>query len=217
MTLSSDIIDLLRTEILKGSIVPGARLRADELKAKFSVSLTPVREALMRLASEGLVIAEDQRGFHVAPISRDNLKEVSRLRTVLECLALRQAIKHGDINWETNVVATLHKLKAHGSRQKSDRTAIDDDWERCHRAFHLALIDGCGMPLLLDFCKTLHDMSDRYRRVFLQLTRRVDRQAEHESIAAAANKRDADRAVKLMTKHIALTETLVLEAYDRQN
>jgi DNA-binding GntR family transcriptional regulator len=217
MTLSSDIIERLRNDILKGAIVPGARLRADELRLKYAVSLTPVREALMRLAAQGLVIAEDQRGFHVAPISRANLKEVNGLRTMLECLALRKSIELGNIDWESNVVATLHKLEAYSSRRKDDATAIDDGWERCHRAFHMALIEGCGMPLLLDFCRSLHDLADRYRRVFLPLTRRVDRQKEHERIAAAACKRDVELAVKHLTKHIALTETLVLEAFDRQN
>jgi DNA-binding GntR family transcriptional regulator len=217
MTLSSEIIDRLRDEILKGAIVPGTKLRADDLKSKFNVSLTPVREALMRLASEGLVIAEDQRGFRVAPISRENLKEVNALRITLECMALRQAIEHADLEWETTIVAALHRLSVHNSRRLGDPVEINDEWERCHRAFHMALINACGMPVLLGFCKVLHDMSDRYRRVFLKATRPVDRQKEHERIANAARKRDADLAIRLLTKHIAATEALVLEAYDRQS
>ena len=213
-TLSTDIVDRLRGEILNGVMSPGGRLRPDDLRSRYDVSLTPVREALMRLAAEGLVIAEDQRGFRVAPVSRENLIEVGELRRSLECLALRHAIERGDLEWEAAVVAAEHRLAALTSRRRSEKPEIDDNWERCHRAYHLALISSCGMPLLLNFCRTLHDMSDRYRRMFLTTTRQVDRSEEHAMIANAARARDAARAVDLLEKHIGFTENLVLEAYD---
>jgi DNA-binding GntR family transcriptional regulator len=214
INLSTSIVDRLRSDILGGVIVPGTKLRAGELRNKFDVSLTPVREALMRLAAEGLVIAEDQRGFRVTPVSRQNLMEVNELRKNLECLALRHSIENGDLDWEANVVAALHRLKSLNSRRSGEDVAINEDWERWHRAFHLALIDRCDMPVLLNFCKTLHDMSDRYRRMFLPVTRRVDRQEEHKNIAAAARNRDPDLAVKLLRAHIEQTERLVVEAFD---
>jgi GntR family carbon starvation induced transcriptional regulator len=213
-TLSTDIVDRIRGEILKGTMLPGVRLSPDDLRTRYDVSLTPVREALMRLAAEGLVVAEDQRGFRVAPVSRENLIEVSELRRSLECLALRHAIERGDLEWETAIVAAQHRLAALTSRRRGDKPEINDQWEQCHRAYHMALISSCGMPLLLNFCRTLHDMSDRYRRMFLTTTRQVDRSREHEMIANAARERDVERAVKLLDKHITFTETLVLDAYD---
>jgi GntR family carbon starvation induced transcriptional regulator len=209
-TLVTGIVDQLRLEILGGKISPGAKLRADDLKGKFEVSLTPVREALMRLSSEGLVISEDQRGFRVAPVSLENLKEVTELRVALECLALRLAIEGGDLEWESNIVATAHRLAALTSRRSGTEPAINEEWELWHRKFHLALIAACNMPLLLAFCKTANDLCDRYRRIYLPIIRQVDRLKEHNRIAEATCKRDGVLAIKLLTAHIRRTETVII-------
>lgn len=213
-TRATSIADSIRSRILEGSIAPGARLRADELKDQFEVSLTPVREALMRLTAEGLVIAEDQRGFRVTPVSRQNLIEVTELRTTLECLALRHSIEKGDLEWETNIVATLHRLDSLNSRRSQGAPQINAQWEHWHREFHFALIAACEMPLLLTFCRTLYDLSDRYRRMSVRAMRQVNRQSEHDAIAAAAGKRNIDLATKLLAKHIGHTKSLIIEAFD---
>jgi GntR family carbon starvation induced transcriptional regulator len=210
VTLVTGIVDQLRFEILGGKIQPGAKLRPDDLKNKFEVSLTPVREALMRLSSEGLVISEDQRGFRVAPVSLQNLKEVTELRVALECLALRLSIEAGDLAWESNIVAAAHRLAALTSRRSGAAAVINEEWELWHRKFHLALIAACNMPLLIAFCKTANDLCDRYRRLYLPIIRPVDRLKEHNRIAAAACKRDVARAVKLLTDHIRRTEAVII-------
>lgn len=213
-TLSSGIVDQLRLELLKGVIAPGTKLRVDDLKVKFQVSLTPVREALMRLTAEGLVIAEDQRGFRVAPVSTQNLREITELRDIIECLALRHAIANADIDWETEIVATLHRLNAFNSRRGGDDVSINEDWERWRRQFHMALTGACRMPLMLSFCKTLHDLSDRCRRIFLPVLQPVDRQEQHANIAQAACSRNAYLAVKLLSEHIRQTEALIANAIE---
>ena len=80
--------------------MPGVKLHLDNMREAFGVSLSPLREALCRLESEGLVKIEDQRGYRVTAVSPDNLKEVIRLRVDLEGTALREAIEHGDLAWE---------------------------------------------------------------------------------------------------------------------
>lgn len=210
VTLVSSIADRLRFEILGGRIKPGAKLRADDLKTKFEVSLTPVREALMRLSAEGLVIAEDQRGFRVAPISLQNLKEVTELRVALECLALAHAIAAGDLEWETNIVATAHRLGALTSRPSNDQAVINEEWEEWHRKFHFALIAACNMPLLIAFCKTANDLCDRYRRIFLPFIRPIDRLNDHNRIAEATCKRDSALATRLLADHIRKTESVIV-------
>jgi DNA-binding GntR family transcriptional regulator len=209
-TLVSSIVDRLRFEILGGRIEPGAKLRADDLKTKFEVSLTPVREALMRLSAEGLVIAEDQRGFRVAPVSLQNLKEVTELRVALECLALQHAIAAGDLEWETNIVATAHRLGALTSRPSNDQAVINEEWEEWHRKFHVALIAACNMPLLIAFCKTANDLCDRYRRIFLPFIRPIDRLNDHNRIAEATCKRDSALATKMLADHIRKTEAVII-------
>jgi DNA-binding GntR family transcriptional regulator len=199
----------IRGAITRGEITPGTKLRLDDLRELYGVSLSPLREALSRLGAEGFIVMEDQRGYRVAPVSEANLREVTRLRSQFECFALRESILHGDDEWEGNVVAALHRLK------KLERAKAENDqkngWEESHRTYHSTLIGACGMPLLLNFCATLHDLNDRYRRLFLA-SNPLDRgiAKEHEQIVDAATSRDADKACALMAKHIERTGANVL-------
>ena len=109
-TLASSLANRLKQQITSGSIAPGEKLRLDDLRASFGVSLSPLREALSRLSVEGFVVMEDQRGYRVAPVSRTNLLEVTRLRLELECFALRESIGNGNDQWESEVVAAHYRL-----------------------------------------------------------------------------------------------------------
>ena len=81
-------------------------------------------------------------------------------------------------------------------------------------AFHFALID-CGSPVLLDFCRQLHDRFDRYRRLAIaNKALMADIGSDHDRIMASALNGDAERAVGLLDQHIAATAELVLENYD---
>lgn len=203
-TLTSTLYERLRAEILEGRMTPGAKLRLEELRSRYGVSLSPLREALSRLVAEGFVIAENQRGFTVAPVSRAMFADVIRLRGTLESMALRESIERGGDEWEVGVVAALHRLKKVESQR--DVAEGTEPWEHWHREFHLALVGACASPLLLQFCATLRDLNDRYRRLFLAnytLDRNVA--TEHQGIADAALARDADRAVVLLGEHIQRT------------
>lgn len=210
-TLASSIAAMLRERIAHGEFAPGAKLRLDELRAMFGVSLSPLREALSRLCAEGFVAMEDQRGYRVVPVSQNNLDEVIRLRVEFESYALRQAIKKGDDAWEGEVLAALHRLN------KIERGRVDaqgvSQWEQSHSVFHRHLISACGMPLLLHFCATLHDLNDRYRRIFLS-DNPIDRDVrqEHVDICTATLERRADDACELLRSHVERTGANVLKA-----
>jgi len=212
-TLAESLYDRLRGAILGGRLLPGARLRLDELKAQFGVSLSPLREALSRLAAEGFVVSESQRGFAVAPVSRAMFEDVIRLRTELEGMALRDSISRGGEEWEIGVVAALHRLR----KLESQRGASEGmgAWEQRHREFHLALIGACESPLLLQFCATLRDLNDRYRRLFLA-NYALDRNVadEHQGIADAALARDAGLAGRLLREHVQRTARNVFMVLD---
>lgn len=210
-TLSSTLVARLRTAIMNGELVPGAKLVLDRMRASYGVSLSPLREALCRLESEGLVEIVDQRGYRVAPVSRDNLAEVIRLRAELEGLAAREAIAHGDAAWEGRVLSAHHQLTRcqRGSRSPGEQEA----WERAHRAFHAELISACRMPMLQQFCETLHDQGDRYRRIFLKdHTPDPHVPAEHAAIAQAMIERRAEDAVSLLRDHIERTGRKIMAA-----
>lgn len=205
-TLSTELTGRLRQSIISGELAPGSKLKLDDLKERLGLTLSssPLREALSRLSAEGLVRIEDQRGYWVAPVSENNLWEIARLRIHMETLALRQSITVGNAEWEQSLDEALIALIA-APRDDTSRKA-PDVWESAHRRFHFALLGACGMPLLLQYCASLHDLNDRYRRLFLQrhpFDRDVHR--EHQAIIDAALERNADLACALLAQHIDRT------------
>lgn len=208
LTLSASVANTLREQITNGAIPPGEKLNIEDLRAALGVSLSPLREALSRLSAEGFVVMENNRGYRVAPVSESNLLEVTRLRTMLESFALRESIRLGDDKWESAVVAGLYQL----NKRVGAKNVRLPDWETTHRALHQELLSACGMPLVLHFCSILHDLNDRYRRLFLE-DHPIDRSVaeEHANICAAALERDADKACKLLEAHIERTGTNVAQ------
>lgn len=205
-TLSTELTGRLRQAILSGELAPGSKLKLDMLRERLGLTLSrsPLREALSRLGAEGLVRIEDQRGYWVAPVSEANLREIARLRIHMETLALRESIARGDAQWEQALGEALRTL-VDAPRDETSRRA-PAVWESAHRRFHFALLGACGMALLLQYCASLHDQNDRYRRLFLQrhpFDRDVHR--EHEAIVEAALERNADLASALLAQHIDRT------------
>jgi DNA-binding GntR family transcriptional regulator len=138
----------LRADLLACRILPGSKLKIQELCNRFSVSLGAIREALSRLTSEGLVVAESQRGFRAAPISAADLTDLTMVRIEIDSLCLRLAISGGDVGWESRLVAAAHRLGRTPEREPEDLARSSDEWAEAHGAFHLALVDGCNSPWL---------------------------------------------------------------------
>ena len=210
-TLTTVVSDRLRADILNGRRKPGTRIRLEELKTEFGVSWSPIREAVSRLAAEGLLLGEDQRGYRVAPASSADLDEVIRLRTLLEPMALQRAIEMGGDGWEADIVTAHHRLGKFEGQRSGEKRGVAAEWEIRHRDFHDALISGSASPILLQFCHMLHDMNDRYRRIFFQ-AHAFDRDVagEHQAIFDATLARKAKAAAALLRAHIERTGSNIL-------
>jgi DNA-binding GntR family transcriptional regulator len=214
-TLASSLTARIKLAILCGDLAPCSKLHLDNLRSRFGVSLSPLREALSRLSREGLVQVEDQRGYRVAPVSEHNLRELVFLRAEFECLALRESIKNGDLEWEGNVLSALHRIrridrsKEHGGNQEA--------WENAHRNFHLQLVAAGNMPLLLQLCSMLNDLVDRYRRIFLaRNSADPETKREHTVIAEAAVAREKDLAIATLRSHIERTGNRIMKGLREQ-
>jgi DNA-binding GntR family transcriptional regulator len=205
-TIASQLVARLREAIVSGQLPAGGKINLDKARQQFQVSLSPLREALARLISDGLVVFEDNRGYRVAPMSLANLEEITSLREEMETYALREATKVGDSQWEGEVIRTLHRLNR--AERDAAKPETLEAWEAIHREFHLTLISGCGKPLLMNFCSVLLNLNDRYRRTFLRATS-GDRNVayEHSEIAQAAVSRDPDFACERLREHIHRTGT----------
>lgn len=200
-SLTRAFVDDLREEILAGRRAPDERLHLQDLKDRYRISLSPIREGLAYLIAEGFVVPVGQRGYRVAPISADGLKEIVELRINLELSGLRASIVRGDEIWEMLLMTSYQRLRNFEERRWNESDA--GEYEVRNKMFHRALIGSCGSPLLLRFVDILSGMSDRYRRLFLK-KHEPDRDVpkEHANIYSAALARDVDRASEALRFHI---------------
>jgi len=157
-TLASVATRRLRVALAAGTFRPGERLRMASLCRLLETGSSPVREALNRLAAEGLIDQHDQRGFWVPPVSIAELEELTNTRRWVNEIALRESIARGDAVWEERVVLALHRLNQVPRVRDLATEGVSPDWDRLHRAFHRALISGCGSRLLVDFAAAERDI-----------------------------------------------------------
>lgn len=197
----------LRKDVLVGSFAAGAKLKVEELQAAYGFSSSPLREALSRLTQEGLVRADERRGFRVAPLSVDDLADITRMRLMLDVPALGEAIKHGDDSWEAAIVAAYYRLEKVESRLGDTQVVLDDEWSALHRDFHFALIAACPSQRQLAWSASLFDQAERYRRYSARYRKTVRRKStEHKRLMDATLRRDAATACALLEDHIRGTQ-----------
>ena len=216
-TLAQAAYRALRADILSGTRPPGERLRIEKLKSLYEVGPTPLREALQMLATDQLVIAEDNRGFTVAPLEPAEFADLNIARTAIELSALRLSIEHGDVEWEASVVAASYLMRKQDDALAQSTSGVPDVWEAANTGFHTAMVAACGSRWLLKLRASLHDQCARYRRasVYQKLGQR-DLCAEHQAISQAVLARDADQACDLVTRHFALTAAGLTDASRHQ-
>ena len=207
-TLAQTAYLRLRRDIITGARPPGERLRIAKLKTIYVIGPTPLREALQKLAQDGLVVAHDNRGFAVANLDPVEFADLNTARTAIETEAIRLSLARGDDAWEARVVAASYIMQKEDAILARAAGTVADTWERANADFHTAIVSACGSTWMLRLRAQLHDLCERYRRasVYQGLGSR-DLGAEHAAIAAAALARDTHQATALTAQHFARTET----------
>ena len=201
----------IKRDLLSGRHAPGDRLKIADLAATLEVSPGAVREALSRLVPEQLVVSRDQRGFVVAPLSIEDLEDLTALRCDMESMGLRRSVALGDAGWEALVLASAHRLRR--TQMISEAYGgLTADWVQRHAAFHAALVSASGSPRLLNLLAQLYEQSERYRGLSVHSENRRDITGEHQNLVDAALDRDADRLVALMCSHLRETTSLIINA-----
>jgi GntR family carbon starvation induced transcriptional regulator len=220
-TLSESAYQRLRADIVAGVLEAGKPLRLEALRQRYGLSFSPLREALMRLQSERLVLSTALRGFSVAPLSRAEIRDATETRILIECEALRRSMRDGDDDWEADIVAAFHALSLQVERQShlegkvqtADMLAMGER----HHAFHRALIAHCGSPRLLELADQLYIETERYRLPSLiggvAGKPRRDVAAEHQQIMDAALRRSED-AVTHLAEHYRRTSAVIEASID---
>lgn len=206
-TLVDQAFARLRQDVLSGTYAGGVKLKVDELQNAYGFSSSPLREALSRLAQEGLIRADERRGFRVAPLSAEDMADITRMRLMLDVPALRDSIQHGDDQWESEVVAAFHRLELVESRLPDGPVILDDQWSELHRAFHLSLLAACPSERQRRWGESLFDQAERYRRFSGRFRKVAKRKTnEHRRIMDAALRRDVDTACALLEEHMRSTQ-----------
>jgi DNA-binding GntR family transcriptional regulator len=204
-TVAADVAHRLRAHIVACQLKPDEPLKFDALRQVYGASFSTLREALTSLVTDGLVVSEEQRGFRVAPVSLEDLQDLTHVRLLVEIEALRLSVENGKDDWEIGVITALHRLAKIEERATGNPVAAPD-WKTAHREFHLALISGCGSPTLIALHKTLFDRAERYRSLSAALRPMPrDKQGEHRALMQAAIARDGALAVQLIDAHIRTT------------
>ena len=192
---------LIRQDIIAGTLAPGQKLKLDQLKDRYAVSVSTLRETLSRLASENLVTAEGQRGFEVAPASVKELENLGDLRLLLESHAVGLSFAAGDLDWEARVVAAHHKLAAVERRLLDGDLQRTADWVRYDWEFHQALVSACDSAVLMGALSSTFDRFLRYH-LLAQSFRGKPVTDDHRQLFELAMRRDVDGARAMLQHHV---------------
>jgi DNA-binding GntR family transcriptional regulator len=203
----------LRQKLLRGEFTPNYRLKLSELCAQRGVSVSVVREALTRLAEQGLIQSQPNKGFYIPNYTVEEINDLAFLRSHIEALAIRLAIQRGDAPWEASVVAAHHELRLTPRVRSSVDPAGSQQWSRAHAVFHAACVAACGSPRLVAAQHRLYDEAEVLRQMSEMsggMSRDVE--GEHAAVVEAITSRDADHAAELIRRHVEITAGLSVKA-----
>ncbi|WP_428036051.1 DNA-binding transcriptional regulator CsiR [Amphritea sp.] len=211
------VVGDLKQDILTGYFKPGEKLKMTRLKERYQIGVSPLREALSQLLIEQLVVVENQRGFKVHPVSREEMRDIYATRAEIEALCIGLALERGDDEWEAGILAAAHTMHKFGDMVDKD----PQEWERRHQAFHTAIAQGCHSPTLLQVRRSLYEKASRYRNLWLKENMANSdvfdaNQKEHQQLIDALLTGDGDKARELIRQHLlspsrALEQTAGLE------
>jgi DNA-binding GntR family transcriptional regulator len=210
---ASYVLARIKADILSGALKPAQKLGFSLLTARYRVGVSPIREALSQLVGHGLVMLESQRGFHVAPVSREDLADVAATRCHVEIYALGFSIERGGQTWHEEVRRALEDF-LHVAAKVGDQRAISEAWQDIHRNFHFAMIGACGSPILLQICAQIYDRFDRYRRLAVPTQSHMAGTAgDHKALAGLALSGEREKAQALLKRHIEDIAEVLIENF----
>jgi GntR family transcriptional regulator, carbon starvation induced regulator len=200
----------LLADILHGRQRPGARVRLVPLAASYGTSSTTVREALIRLASDRLVVRHATQGFLIAPATQDELLDLIKTIGWLEEIGIRESVVNGDRHWDDKILAAHRSLAQDPApvHVRNDRDV--SHWEDLVLDFHEALIAACRSAILGEQCRLLHQRLLRYRNLAKDIAFATDSERDYAlRIRNALLARDAKTATDLLHSYYRLTADAV--------
>lgn len=213
-TLVDKLYSAIKDDICMGRLEPGSKLQLGDIREQHNVSLSVVREAVTRLASERLLQTKSQHGFTVWPLSHDDLIDLTRVRIEIETIALRDSFSTGGPEWEAELLGAHHMLVSSMAINRPEPLEGPNyEWMRAHSQFHAALVAACPSPLLKQMRQQLYDSAELYRHWSAFLTDQTrDVAQEHRALLDAALAHDLEQGMRLIREHIQLTTDMLVES-----
>jgi DNA-binding GntR family transcriptional regulator len=192
-------------DIVHGRLHPGSKLRIDQLKRRYKMGASPLREALTRMVALGFVTNEARKGFQVSNMSHEDIQDITQVRKLFETRALEISIANGGKDWEEQVVIQMARLRHAVRRNSAGYDPLDAASDRIHRDYHRALISGCGSPRLLELQDTYYDLAKRYRvLVFQSLATPAEFLERHEILTDIVLSKKVGEACGELGRHLDL-------------
>lgn len=196
VTAQAAVLRSLRADMAAGVLPPGAQLVQEDLAARYGVSRVPLREALKTLESEGHVTYHPHRGYFVTELNEQDLREVYRIRELLEDEALGLAVVAATDEDVADIAALEEAI-----READDAGSIDD-MTAANRRFHFAILELSGRPRLVRMIRILWDATDAYRAIYYQSEANRHRvHGEHRQMVEALRLRDAAALCAAQAEH----------------
>lgn len=209
-TVIAGFLNQIRRDISLGVLRPGERLVIEQLKRQHKISHPSVREALAQLVGEGYVSQQDQKGFKVLGVSLETLRDITRVRSELETLALSWSMENSDTDWRASVTAAHFALAEVEKEMVEDPLSYALEWDERNRNFHMALCANCGSPHLLSIIARQYDLTRRYRLMAHEKGKSTAARSswmkesakEHRLLKDAALAGDVDQVLDLLRGHV---------------
>ncbi len=209
-TMQEVIHDTIKQRIVTGMYSPGQRLIANDLAEELNVSRMPVREALTRLASTGLVELIPYKGAVVNELTAEDYVEIFHIRSVLEGLATRLACPN-------LTDADLKKMRGANEKVRSMIDKDDVEFQRVNRIFHSTVWHRANSKRLSGLLSNLYSEASQYRHLVVIMPGRLAEICEeHERVLAALENRDAEMAEQYVRDHYENTLLWITELLKKQ-
>jgi DNA-binding GntR family transcriptional regulator len=195
LTKTELALQVLRERLGSGDLAPGARLRVEQLAGDLQMSPTPVREALRLLQADGLVDYRAHHGIVVSQASADEVRDLFRLRAVLEPLAMELAVPQLD----ADALARLERV--HEQQVEAVRASRGGAIAKTNAEWHWTIYDASGSHLLNDFVRRLWQAFP-WRSMWALPGRAELSLGQHDAMMKAIRKRDAAHAAALLREHV---------------
>lgn len=206
VSMVDTVTERLRRDLLAGDIKPGERVNVAELEKRFGVSHIPIREAVRRLESEGLIVATPQRPAVAAGVDLEDLAGLYDLRRIIECDVIRRSAATMTDEQVGVVEEALESLEAVANEHDSPLF-----WE-LHRNFHWALLEPGASAWIQRVLDQIWLASQRYVRLFVAETV-DDAMRDHRALLDFCKGRDGEGAAELLGRHLDRTELAVRQAF----